>query len=307
MDVAERVDGGNQTAVGEHLFRAALDASVDGHTLWAPVLDEAGQLVDVECFYANPVAAAFAGRTNGALIGSRLMESARIAGNTTFADVLLGVVRTGVPLRHRGALHTRDSREVWTDFVIVRLGGGLSISSRDVTDEVALNRQLEKANADLARLAATDTLTNLPNRRAWNAALTLHLEQAAATHEPLVAALIDLDRFKMFNDAHGHLAGDEHLREVSARWRSALPLEATLARIGGEEFAVALPGMEPATAREFLARMCDLVPDNETCSAGLTVWDGAEDASSLLGRADAALYSAKHAGRNRVEALLPLR
>ncbi len=307
MDVAEWVDGGNQAAAGDHLFRAALDASVDGHTLWAPVLDQAGLLVDVECFYANPVAAAFAGRTHGALVGSRLMESARIAGNTTFADVLLGVVRTGTPLRHRGALHTRDGRQAWTDFVIVRLGEGLSISTRDVTDEVVLHRQLEKANADLARLAATDTLTNLPNRRAWNAAMTEYLAQATTTHEPLVVALLDLDRFKTFNDAHGHLAGDEHLRKVSARWRDAMPVDATLARIGGEEFAVALPGMEPAAARELLAKMCDLLPENETCSAGLTVWDGAEDASSLLGRADAALYSAKHAGRNRVEALLPLR
>ena len=123
----------------------------------------------------------------------------------------------------------------------------------------------------------------------------------------MVVALLDLDRFKLFNDTHGHLAGDEHLCQVAARWRDVMPMQATLARIGGEEFAVALPDIDPVAARDLLVKICAMVPSDQTCSGGLTVWDGAEDASSLLGRADAALYAAKHAGRSRVEALLPLR
>ena len=118
--------------------------------------------------------------------------------------------------------------------------------------------------------------------------------------------MLDLDRFKDYNDKHGHAAGDELLRQVSRCWRCAVPPEASVARLGGEEFAVALPGVPPAEARELLVELCALVPDGQTCSAGLTVWDGEENESSLLGRADAALYAAKHAGRNRVEALLPL-
>lgn len=289
----------------DHLFRAALDASVDGHSLWEPVFDDEGSLIDVECFYANRVGAAFAGRTKGDLIGSRLMESARIAGNVAFATVLMDVVRTGIPLRHRAVLHKRDGQEVWADFVVVQLAGGLSISGRDVTAEVQLHRELKKANAEFSRLAGTDALTDLANRRAWNTALNNHLEDAAKDENPLAVAFLDLDRFKSFNDTHGHLAGDEHLRQVAARWLDSMPVGATLARIGGEEFAVALPGVDASTARELLEKFCSLVPGEETCSVGLTVWDGSEDASSLMGRADAALYAAKHRGRNRVEAWLP--
>jgi diguanylate cyclase (GGDEF)-like protein len=290
----------------DQLFRAALDASVDGHSLWEPVLDDEGQMIDLQCFYSNPVSAKFSGRTVGALVGSRLLESARTVGNTQFAEVLMGVVRTGVPLRHRSSLHTREGNEVWLDFVVVRLAGGLSISGRDVTAEVRLQAKLEQANTELLRLASTDPLTDLKNRRAWTMALAQHLHDAGESKEPLVVAILDLDRFKLFNDTHGHLAGDGLLCEVANRWGKALPPEATLARIGGEEFAIALPGTEPATARGLLEHLCELVPRDQTSSAGLTIWDGSEGASSLVGRADAALYAAKHAGRNRVEALMAL-
>jgi diguanylate cyclase (GGDEF)-like protein len=288
------------------LFRAALDASVDGHSLWEPVLDDEGRIVDLRCFYSNPVSASFSGRTVGALIGSRLLESAKVAGNLQFAQVLMGVVRTGVPLRHRSTLRTRAGDEVWVDFVVVRLAGGLSISGRDVTAEVQLQAKLQQANSELLRLASTDPLTDLKNRRAWSIALAQHLHDAAETKRPLVVAILDLDRFKLYNDTHGHLAGDGLLCEVGDLWCKALPPKATLARIGGEEFALALPATDPAAARELLESLCALVPRDQTSSAGLTVWDGSEGASSLVGRADAALYAAKHAGRNCVEALLPL-
>jgi diguanylate cyclase (GGDEF)-like protein len=290
----------------DHLFRAALDASVDGHSLWSPVVDHEGNVIDVQCFYSNPVSASFSGRTVGQLVGSRLLESARVAGNIELADTLMEVVRTGKPFRHRSSLKTREGSDVWCDFVVVRLAAGLSISGRDVTAEVLLNTQLGHANAELSRLAATDPLTDLMNRRAWTLALADHLVSARETRQSLVVALLDLDRFKVFNDTHGHLAGDDLLCEVSDRWRKALPLQATLARIGGEEFAVALPNTHPADARELLQLLCRVVPREQTSSAGLTLWDGVEGASSLVGRADAALYAAKHAGRNRVEALLPL-
>jgi diguanylate cyclase (GGDEF)-like protein len=294
-------------ASDDHLFRAALDASVDGHTLWSAVFDDQGNLCDVQCFYSNTVSAMFSGRTIGDLVGSRLVESSRASGNTTLADKLMAVARTGTPLRHRSSLRTQEGVVVWCDFVVVRLAGGLSISGRDVTAEVRLQTELERANVEFAKLASTDSLTGLPNRRAWESAFAQHIRTAGQSRAPLAVALIDLDRFKLYNDTYGHLAGDNHLREVSARWRAMMPEGSMLARIGGEEFAVALPGTGIAAARFFLTEMSQQVPGDETCSAGLTVWDTSENGSSLLGRADAALYAAKHAGRNCVEALSPQR
>ena len=295
------------SADGNHLFRAALDAAVDGHSMWEPVLGGDGRIADLTCAYTNEAGAQLTGRTVDQIVGSSLTRSAQAAGNPAYAKAMLDVVRTGLPLRIRSSLFKRSGGEVWVDLVAVRLpNGGLSCSARDVTAEVLLHDELHKTNAELARLASTDPLTNLMNRRAWTVALAGHLEHARRSRQRLVVALLDLDRFKLFNDTHGHLAGDDLLCEVAGRWRKALPAEATLARIGGEEFAVALPDMQPAAARALLERLCQMVPREQTSSAGLTVWDAVEGASSLVGRADAALYAAKHAGRNRVEALLPL-
>jgi diguanylate cyclase (GGDEF)-like protein len=307
MDVIQKAAMPKIPADDDHLFRAALDASVDGHTLWSPVLDDQGNVCDVQCFYSNRVSAMFSGRTMGDLVGSRLVESAKVAGNTQFAETLMAVVRTGKPLRHRSSLVTKEGVVVWCDFVVVRLAGGLSISGRDVTAEVRLQQKLERANVEFARLASTDSLTSLPNRRAWESAIAGHIREAKESRLALAVALIDLDRFKLYNDTRGHLAGDIHLCEVAARWRAIMPEKSTLSRIGGEEFTVALPGMDLGTARDFLIKMSRLVPHNETCSVGVTVWDQTENGSSLLGRADAALYAAKHAGRNCVEALPPPR
>jgi diguanylate cyclase (GGDEF)-like protein len=307
MKVAQSMAGMVDGPADDRLFRAALDASVDGHTLWSPLLDDEGHIVDVQCFYANPVGASFSGRTVGDLIGSRLVESAEAAGNLQLAEAFMAVVRTGVALRHRAMLKTRADVAVWVDFIVVRLAGGLSISGHDVTAEVRLHDELALANAEFARLASTDSLTDLPNRRAWEDALASHMRQAEQAHTTLLVGLLDLDRFKLYNDTYGHPAGDELLHEVAARWSKTLPSQATLARIGGEEFAVAIPGVAPAVAEQILIEMCALVPGNQTSSAGLTLWDGSESPRSLVGRADAALYAAKRAGRNRVETLLPLR
>ena len=112
--------------------------------------------------------------------------------------------------------------------------------------------------------------------------------------------MLDLDRFKDYNDDHGHQAGDRLLKEAAGAWRAVLRETDLLARYGGEEFAVALPGLRrPTPPASLVERLRAVTPGGESCSAGLACWDGSETADDLLGRADAALYEAKQSGRDR--------
>ena len=149
----------------------------------------------------------------------------------------------------------------------------------------------------LARQARTDELTALPNRRAWDEAVAQEMARAQRTGEPLCLALLDLDYFKAFNDLHGHQAGDSHLRRTAAAWRRELRAIDVLARYGGEEFGVLLPSCDIKEAGEVIDRVRCATPAGESASAGVVEYDGRESADSLLARADAALYRAKHAGR----------
>lgn len=150
----------------------------------------------------------------------------------------------------------------------------------------------------LESIARTDDLTGLANRRAWEEELPRELLRAKREGRPLCVAMIDLDHFKEFNDERGHQAGDRFLKQAAAAWGAELRGTDFLARYGGEEFALALPGCTPDQAIEVAERMRAATPEAETCSIGIASWDGHEDAPSLIGRADAALYQAKDRGRN---------
>lgn len=165
----------------------------------------------------------------------------------------------------------------------------------------SLVRRIHTQAAQLEALARTDGLTGILNRRAWDQELPQALVRARRSREPLCVALLDLDHFKRFNDTQGHQAGDELLRQAATAWHETLRASDLLARYGGEEFALLLPGCAAAGAVEVIERVRDVIPCEQTCSVGLACWDGAESVASLTGRADAALYAAKRAGRDRIE------
>lgn len=169
-----------------------------------------------------------------------------------------------------------------------------------------LRRELEEAR----RQATTDPLTGLQNRRAFDAELARLFNDAAAA-APICLLAFDLDRFKAVNDTHGHPVGDAVLRNVAGILKAASRSEDIVARLGGEEFVAVLPRTPPEAATTIaerirhavgLARMTaqDGTTFHVTVSIGIAVRGDDDDPESLLARADAALYAAKHGGRNQV-------
>lgn len=158
----------------------------------------------------------------------------------------------------------------------------------------------------LHEAARTDPLTGSANRRAFDERLTLELARAARTGHPLTLALLDVDRFKAVNDAHGHDVGDAVLRELCARVQAELREPDLLARLGGDEWALLLPETPADAARGVLDRVLHQVRAAPLGGLPVTVTVGGRTAppgctpDGLYRMADAALYEAKEAGRDRV-------
>lgn len=172
--------------------------------------------------------------------------------------------------------------------------------ARDFTDRKLLEQERAELLARVEAMARTDVLTGLPNRRAWDEELTNAIARARRQGSPLALAMVDIDHFKLFNDTHGHVAGDALLASAATAWRRALRVTDFLARYGGEEFAVLLPHCAHGEAKELVERLRVAMPEQQTCSIGVAGWDGAESPDELLTRADVALYEAKRGGRNSV-------
>lgn len=176
--------------------------------------------------------------------------------------------------------------------------------------EAAL-KQLQQANIDLERLAATDPLTGASNRRHFMTMLSAEWARARRKGETVGLVALDIDHFKQINDNYGHHAGDEALKAFVAATQAVLRPGDVIGRIGGEEFAVVLPqtdrqeaagiGERIRLAAENLVVTVEQRKLRFTVSVGVAVSDGDhQDATELLRRADRQLYRAKHAGRNRV-------
>lgn len=146
--------------------------------------------------------------------------------------------------------------------------------------------------------AARDALTGLPNRRVFMAELR-RLGSPAAPRGARAVVVLDLDRFKAFNDAHGHDAGDRLLEGTADAWARSVRERDLLARIGGEEFGLIVEGGRDE-ARTVAERLIHAVPDGQTASAGVACVSSGTDPMMALKAADVALYAAKDGGRARV-------
>ena len=184
--------------------------------------------------------------------------------------------------------------------------------------------ELEQANSEKERLIAVlrdrsrkleresqeDPLTGIANRRLFMQRLDAEVDLAQAAGQPLTLAVADLDHFKIVNDRLGHVVGDRALRECATLMRRACRATDLVARVGGEEFALILPGMSRDAAVGFCESLRDTIQSHDwhalhpqlevTLSIGLAQWNGRESPEELLRTADTQLYRAKDAGRNKV-------
>ena len=177
--------------------------------------------------------------------------------------------------------------------------------------------QLEQQACDLRRTldderrrARIDALTGIANRAAFDERFGQELARCSRGGGKVCVLLWDLDHFKAINDRFGHRVGDGVLREVARCLVHALRIEDFVARIGGEEFAMILPGLTRSQAAQFCERLRSAFERHDwrrlhprlevTLSIGIAQWDGESGADQLLHAADARLYDAKRAGRNRV-------
>lgn len=152
----------------------------------------------------------------------------------------------------------------------------------------------------LTQMAREDGLTGVANRRTLDERLPQEMARARRQQYALSVVMIDLDHFKRFNDRRGHAAGDTLLRDAAQAWLRQLRPSDLLARYGGEEFTLVLPACDETQAERMVERLRPLVPEKQTFSAGIALWNGEDSPGELLAAADRALLQAKRGGRNRI-------
>jgi diguanylate cyclase (GGDEF)-like protein/PAS domain S-box-containing protein len=294
----------------EELFRAFMNAS----PFLSYIKDTAGRLLFYNRSFAQRFGVseyAWLGRTDEQLWSRQLTKSVR----THDLEVMAGGQMVEIEEHIRGADGTISSLRSFKfpchDSAGNMLLAGVAV---DVSAEVAhkaelerYHRELEEANDQLRKLAVTDELTGLRNRRSFEERLVMEFSMARRRKRELSVLLIDVDNFKMTNDRWGHAAGDEVLRRLGMILRTTVRLPDLPARYGGEEFVVLLPesGEESAMglAKRVMQRVAAEEWENEplTISVGMAAMnESLESGFQLVELADEALYAAKRAGKNRV-------
>ncbi len=170
-----------------------------------------------------------------------------------------------------------------------------------------LGTRLEELVGQLRELATHDALTGIHNRRAFDERLAAEVARAVRHDEQLAVVVLDIDHFKCINDTFGHAAGDVALQRLARLVAGRLRGGDTFGRTGGEEFAVLLPGADADAAEAFAEQLRERIAFDMatteapfTVSLGVATLQDADDAEGVMGAADAAMYRAKRAGRDRV-------
>jgi diguanylate cyclase (GGDEF)-like protein len=253
------------------------------------------------------------------------------------AGIIGGVMRSRRPLRtdHRDRPQNRRLRYRTNSFVVVPvLSGSDAIGAVCVTDHVededftaedvsvlrrfaataalAIERQRAVVSAErYAHAAAVDPITGAFNRRHLRIRLDEELQRSRRHNIPVAVLVLDIDDFKSINDSYGHLVGDLVLKDVAEILRRSVRVFDICARFGGDEFVIVMPGSASAGASRIAERIRERIatyaPGDRrlarlrlTASIGLAMSFAESSAADVLERADQALYTAKHQGKNRV-------
>jgi len=185
---------------------------------------------------------------------------------------------------------------------------GAVIAFHDISEQKRYLHSLEAINELLEKQATTDALTGIFNRKKFDRTINAEIERAHRYPSPLSLMMFDIDNFKAINDTYGHTEGDKVLKEIATHIFDNTRETEIFARWGGEEFALLVPGIVLSEAvfladrlRGMLERHDFHIPQRVTASFGVATFQRGDSASSLIERADKALYRAKEGGRNQVQ------
>jgi diguanylate cyclase (GGDEF)-like protein len=286
-------------------FLAAAESSLDDFYIFDGVPDSSGKIVDFRFNYINPNAERRLNTSRESLLGKILTEVRPFMISSGLIESYREVVRTGVPFTCEVFIDDDMIKATWINVQVVKLGDGIAITSRDVTEQKRLNDHV-------SYLAHYDHLTGLANRTRLQDRLHQAILRAQRHKQKVAVFMVDIDHFKRINDSLGHADGDALLTAVGKRLLSCVRETDTIARMGGDEFVIVMPDF---TSLEDVKR-CGLqivnsaarpitIGDREiniTVSVGLCIYpDCGLEADQLLKNADAAMYVVKDTGRNGLQ------
>ena len=323
----------------EDLLNAVLESSPSGIVAVRAIRDAAGQIEQAVVVTANRRAAELSGRPETDLLDTDGRESLSFLSDPSIWRRCL----YAIDLQRADSLetsYTRDGATTWLKVAIAPLGDGLLLTLTDITDLTVANQTLQMRAATLAleigreratrralseeiglreerekelrRLAETDPLTALLNRRSFTEKANAAIAASEAEGSDIALIIVDLDHFKQVNDTYGHPAGDAVIRAFADLLLGQFRNEHNLVgRFGGEEFGILLQGCDLASATASARQIQDALlarsmPVSETlalkvtASLGIAALHSGEALASLTARADRALYRAKNEGRNRL-------
>ncbi len=290
-------------------FLAAAESSLDDFYIFDGVPNEKGEIVDFRFSYVNPNALRRLHATREEVEGKILTEVRPFMVTSGLIERYREVVRTGAPFTCEVYLDDERIQTTWLHVQVVKLGNGVAITSRDVTEHKQLIEHV-------SRLAHYDHLTGLANRTLMRDRLQQAMHMATRHEEMVGVFMLDIDGFKTINDSLGHADGDALLVIVAERLRGAVRDTDTVARFGGDEFVIIMPGFKNAAdasrcGEQIVQKMIRPIyirgnPIKITVSLGMCIYpEDAVDVDQLLQHADSAMYAVKRTGRNGFRAFDP--
>ena len=267
--------------------------------------------------YVNPAFTRLTGYSASEAIGQSPRMLQGPGTSRAVLDKIARELREGRPIHEKVLNFGKSGAPYWLDMKII----GLRDTTGAITHFAAIERDvtLDKRRLDeLELLADRDALTGIPNRRALLRAISHEIQAKKQAGNPASQAkgpcliFMDVDHFKKINDEHGHAIGDAVLCGIAECLVENVRRIDILGRVGGEEFAVCMPSVDLPEAKALASRLRLAVARTElstprgpmrvTMSVGVACFVPGDDVSALAARADAAMYAAKRAGRNRVRA-----
>lgn len=314
IEAVEKADKANlKLQQSQSLLESIINSSMDGIMAFQALRDRRGRIIDFEWIVSNQVCVYFFNLNTVHLVGKSWLQEINSPNLRSLFDHYVSVVETGQTLELEFP-YDHENERAWFHVIAVKLGDGLSVNFRDITDRKKSVFELRKMLDEVHKLANTDGLTKVANRRQFDECLYQEWLRLKRDRLPLSLILCDVDYFKLYNDTYGHQAGDECLIQVArAIQHSVRRASDMVARYGGEEFVVLLPNTSEegakVVAQLIQSKIEDLqiphktskVASTVTMSLGISTLVPSAEVSkeSLIALADEALYEAKKNGRNQ--------